>query len=171
MIGDHLAETCVAVLRGEFDNVVRLPGNAAADEAALEEALNAQTARHGGIVAVIDAGRGAPASGLMAALGEHFRIGKAVGRVLCDQKSGSFVSFIRRDALSSPSENPAYTEAAGMLCKTLACEWAASGVRANAVVGHAGPASTEMMCFLASPWASYVTGSVTELHEHGGGQH
>jgi NAD(P)-dependent dehydrogenase (short-subunit alcohol dehydrogenase family) len=165
VIGDHLAETCVALLRGEFDNVVRLPGNAVADEAVLQEALKAHAARHGRIAAVIDTGGGAPANGLMTALGERFRIGHAVGRVLCDQMSGSFVSFVDRNAISAPLEKPAYTETAGMLCKTLACEWASAGVRANAVVGQAGPASTEMMCFLASPYASYVTGSVVELHE------
>ncbi|BCH21087.1 SDR family NAD(P)-dependent oxidoreductase [Mesorhizobium sp. L-8-3] len=164
VIGDGFGETCAGTFWNDDARVVWLPSDVATDGLVLRSALDEQLRRHGGIAAIVDAS-GAPAgeAGLLPALTRRFEVARAAGHVLCGQRYGAFVSFIDGATLAGAAEAAAYRDAAGMLVKTLACEWAAKGVRANAVAGAPGEGACQTLHFLAGPQASYCTGSVVEV--------
>ena len=157
VIGDVMAENCAALLRAEGLSVVVI-----ADGSDLPAQLRSH-AQGEGLASVLDV-RALPRDGTaVSLLRAQFAVAQAAGEILCAQGGGAYACFIDGDALSSTGEAAAYRESAAMLVKTLACEWAASGVRANAAVGSAGPAATELLAFFASQEASYCVGATAEI--------
>lgn len=163
VLGDAVAQTCEALMRADDLNIVHMPSPMAEDPDAFYERLSAIACQHGGLHGFIDAADVPAATTTARQLSRRFLIAQAAGKVLCAQGFGAYACLLRRDGFRDPVESAVACESTGMLIKTLACEWAPSGVRANAVTSTVSSGATELLTFLVSQHSSYVTGSVVEL--------
>lgn len=76
------------------------------------------------------------------------------------RQSGALV-FVGAPEQSSGSDQAAAAGALANLTKTLAVEWARDGIRINTVLtGASGPALGNLVAYLASDYAAYVSGAV-----------
>lgn len=163
VMGNGLAETCVALLMADGMEAVHLPTDMSANPEALGERLAALAARHRGLRGFIDAVDYRAAASPMQQVSQRFLSAQAVGRVLCPQGFGAYACMSMRDGFRDPVDSRIACDATAMLVRTLACEWAPHGVRANALTAAAHAGSTEMLIFLVSDDASFVVGSVVDI--------
>lgn len=163
VLGGEVAEACAALLCTVEHPALHLPMRDGCDPDGLSRSLHDIAAASGGLLAVIDTSEPRSGAGAAQAVTDRFLAAKAVGGVLCAQRHGAYACLIRRDRFGDEIDREVACEGIGMLVKTLACEWAAAGVRANAVTSRSHAGATEMLNFLVSPQASFVTGSVVEI--------
>lgn len=106
---------------------------------------------------------------LDAGLDQRFHAARAFARACMDRGSGGAVVFVGAPEQALGSDHAAAAGALGNLTKTLGVEWARDGVRVNTVLTHCREVTLgNLVAYLASDYAAYVTGAVMGIDGHDG---
>lgn len=163
VLGDGAAaQACMDDLKA----IQRPAVNVANARQTLAKCMDELARSHDRVDAVIDATR-YPQADLALAIAERFETAQIIGRFLREQGTGTFGLLADPADFIGVESATAGSEALGMLVKTMACEWAARNVTANAVIAPAGEGAAQMLSFLTSPAASYATGVAIKLSGKG----
>ncbi len=98
---------------------------------------------------------------LDAGLDQRFHEAKALAEAARARGEGGAVIFVGAPEQALGSDHAAAAGALGNLTKTLGVEWARDGIRVNTVLTRSdGTALGNLVAYLASDYAAYVTGAV-----------
>ncbi|MEO3385039.1 glucose 1-dehydrogenase [Mesorhizobium sp. CAU 1741] len=163
VLGDETAQACIDLIRADGHSTCHVPSGLADDPGLLTERLAALASRYGCVSGFIDASDLPSGLAIGQQLTRQFLSATAVGRVLCQQGWGAYAALARRAASFDPVDGDVGCETIAMLVKTMACEWAPFGVRANAVIAGGNAGSAGLLAFLVSHRASFVAGSIVDI--------
>lgn len=98
---------------------------------------------------------------LDAGLDQRFHLAKELAAARRAAGKGGALVFVGAPEQALGSDQAAAAGALGNLTKTLAVEWARDGIRVNTVLtSSSGAALGNLVAYLASDYAAYVTGAV-----------
>lgn len=95
-------------------------------------------------------------------LDQRFHAAGAFALGCRERGAGGAIVFVGAPEQAAGSDHAAAAGALGNLTKTLGVEWARDGIRVNTVLTRAANATLgNLVAYLASDYAAYVTGAVT----------